>query len=48
VPEAVYRAVEADKRDDGIIQGSVVGVKQYGYLEVNYAVPVTGGMITEW
>jgi hypothetical protein len=48
VPEEVYRAVEADKKDDGIIQGSVVGVKQYGYLEVNYTIPVTGGMITDW
>lgn len=48
VPEEVYRAVEADKRDDGIIQGNVIGLKQYGFLEVNYAVPTLGGMITDW
>ena len=48
VPEAVYRAVEADKGDDGIIQRNVVGLKEYGFLEVNYAVQTLGGMITEW
>ena len=48
VPEEVYRAVEADKKDDGIIQGGVVGVKQYGYLAVNYTIPISGGMITDW
>lgn len=48
VPEAAYRAVEADKRDDGIIQGNIVGLKQYGFLDVDYAVPVLGGAITEW
>lgn len=48
VPEEVYRAVEADKKDDGIIQGNVVGLKQYGFLDVNYAVPTLGGMITDW
>ena len=52
VPEEAYRAVEADKKDDGIIQGNVVGLKRYGYLDVNYAVPTipesAPGMITEW
>jgi hypothetical protein len=48
VPEEAYRVVEADKKDDGIIQGNVVGLKQFGYLEVAYTIPVTGGMITEW
>lgn len=48
VPEQVYRAVEADKRDDGIIQRNVVGRKEYGYLEINYAVPVLGGAVTRW
>ena len=48
VPEAVYRSVEADKRDDGIIQHNLVGFKQYGFLEVNYAVPVLGGAVTRW
>lgn len=48
VPEDVYRSVEADKKDDGIIQRNIVGLKQYGYLEVTYAVPVLGGAVTKW
>jgi hypothetical protein len=48
VPESVYRAVEADKREDGIVQRSVVGVKQFGFLDVDYAMPVLGGAVTEW
>jgi hypothetical protein len=48
VPEAVYRSVEADKSDDGIIQRNVVGLKQFGFLDVNYAVPVLGGAVTRW
>ncbi len=48
VPESVYRTVEADKRDDGIIQGNIVGLKQYGFLEVDYTVPVLGGAVTRW
>ena len=50
--EAAFASVQADKRDDGIIQGNVVGLKRYGYLDVNYAVPTipesAPGMITEW
>jgi hypothetical protein len=48
VPESVYRSVEADKRDDGIIQRNIVGIKQYGFLDVNYTVPVLGGAVTRW
>ncbi len=48
VPESVYRTVEADKRDDGIIQGNTVGLKQYGFLDVDYTVPVLGGAVTRW
>lgn len=48
VPEQVYRSVEADKRDDGIIQRNIVGLKQYGFLDVDYAVPVLGGAVTRW
>lgn len=48
VPESVYRTVEADKRDDGIIQGNIVGLKQYGFLDVDYTVPVLGGAVTRW
>ncbi len=48
VPERVYRAVEADKRDDGIIQHNIVGIKQYGFLDVDYTMPVLGGAVTRW
>ena len=48
VPEEVYRAVEADKRDDGIIQRNIMGVKQYGYLDPEYLVQVLGGAVTRW
>jgi hypothetical protein len=48
VPEAVYRSVEADKRDDGILQRNIVGLKQFGFLDVDYTVPVLGGAVTRW
>jgi Family of unknown function (DUF6384) len=48
VPEGVYRAVEADKSDDGIIERNIVGRKQYGFLDVDYVVPVLGGAVTRW
>ena len=48
VPEAVYDAVVADKRDDGIIQNNEIGRKSYGFLDVNYNVPVSGGAVTQW
>lgn len=48
VPESVYRSVEADKRDDGIIQRNIVGIKQYGFLDTTYTVPVLGGAVTQW
>jgi hypothetical protein len=48
VPEAVYRSVEADKRDDGIIQRNIIGIKQYGFLDIDYGVPVLGGAVTRW
>lgn len=48
VPEAVYDAVVADKRDDGIIQNNEIGRKSYGFIEVNYNVPVSGGAVTRW
>ena len=48
VPESVYRSVEADKRDDGIIQRNIVGIKQYGFLAVDYTLPVLGGTVTRW
>ena len=48
VPESTYRAVEADKKDDGIVQRNVMGVKQYGFLDVDYVMPVLGGAVTRW
>ncbi|MEO9298869.1 DUF6384 family protein [Devosia alba] len=48
VPEAVYDAVVADKREDGIIQNNEIGRKSYGFIEVNYNVPVSGGAVTRW
>jgi hypothetical protein len=48
VPEEVYRAVEADKTDDGKIQRPVMGVKQFGFLEPDYVVQVLGGTVTRW
>lgn len=48
VPEGVYRAVEADKTDDGIIQRNMVGRKEYGFMEVDYSIPVLGGAVTQW
>ena len=48
VPDTVYQSVEADKRDDGIIQRNIVGIKQYGFLDVDYAIPVLGGALTRW
>jgi hypothetical protein len=48
VPQEVYKTVAADKLDDGIIQRNIVGVKQYGFLDAEYSVPVLGGAVTQW
>lgn len=48
VPESTYRAVENDKRDDGIIERSTLGLKEYGFLDPDYVMPVQGGAITKW
>ena len=48
VDEATFEAVAADKRDDGIIQDFVVGMKEAGMLEPAYKIPTGGGTITEW
>ncbi|MDB5542637.1 MAG: hypothetical protein JWQ89_4364 [Devosia sp.] len=48
VPESTYRAVEADKRDDGILERNVLGLKQFGFLDLDYVVPVLGGAVTQW
>lgn len=48
VDEETFEAVAADKRDDGIIQGDVVGTKPAGRLTPEFVVPTAGGEITEW
>ncbi|MBI4921195.1 MAG: hypothetical protein HY834_05560 [Devosia nanyangense] len=48
VPEGVYRAVEADANDDGVIQHSLVGIKQFGFLDIDYVVQILGGEVTRW
>jgi hypothetical protein len=48
VPQATYEAVAADKRDDGIIENNIFGVKRRGALNVDYKMPFDGGFITKW
>jgi hypothetical protein len=48
VPESVYNAVAADKRDDGIIQTNEVGRKSDGFLDVEFQMPVLDGAVTRW
>jgi Family of unknown function (DUF6384) len=48
VSDAVFEAVRRDKQDDGIVQNKLVGEKRRGALDVDYAMPVQGGAITQW
>ncbi len=48
VDEETFEAVAADKRDDGIIQGNLVGEKKRGQLKPQYLIRTTGATITEW
>lgn len=48
VPESTYRSVENDKKDDGILQRNILGLKEYGFLDVDYVMPVLGGAVTRW
>jgi len=48
VPEEVYRAVEADKSDDGVIEHNLVAIKDFGFLQPDYVLPVLGGEVTRW
>lgn len=48
VDEQTFEGVAADKQDDGIIQGNVIGRKQRGYLAPDYDIPTSGAVITEW
>jgi len=48
VPESLYRQVEADKRDDGIVQNAILGRKLRGQLEPTWREALPGGAITSW
>lgn len=48
VSKAVFDRVQADKRDDGIIQNAVIGEKRRGELDVRWRIPTQGGALTEW
>jgi hypothetical protein len=48
VPEEVFERVRQDKLDDGIVQQALVGAKRRGRLDIEWSIPVPGGMITEW
>jgi hypothetical protein len=47
VGEDVYRRVEADKKDDGVVQNAGIGAKPMGFLEIEYGVPVAG-TLSSW
>jgi hypothetical protein len=48
VDGSTFERVRADSQDDGIIQNSGVALKQRGFLEPEYLMPVSGGAITRW
>ena len=48
VDKPTFDSVAADKRDDGIIQGDIIGRKVRGKLAPDYLVSTTGDQITGW
>ncbi len=48
VPDVTYETIRIDRLDDGIIQRNILGVKQYGFLDTEYTMPVLDGAITRW
>lgn len=48
VPDVTYESVRDDRQDDGIIQRNILGIKQYGFLETDFTMPVLDGAITQW
>jgi hypothetical protein len=48
VEKEVYDTIAADKKDDGIIQDNVFGVKGRGYLKPEYRMPTSGSALTTW
>ena len=48
VSKEVVDRVRHDKHDNGIIDNSRVGEKRRGGLEIDYLMPVQGGVILKW
>jgi hypothetical protein len=48
VPEAVFEAVRRDKKDDGIVQNNVFGIRKRGSQRIEHQMPFEGGFITQW
>jgi Family of unknown function (DUF6384) len=48
VSAETFEQIARDKRDDGIVQRNRLGDKKRGELDVNFAMPVMGGRITQW
>lgn len=48
VDEQTFYQVARDKKDDGIIQNSLVGEKLSGYLSPSYIIATKGAAITSW
>lgn len=48
VSRTVFEGVAADKRDDAIIQDSIIGSKAPGLLAPTYSVSTPGGAVTQW
>ena len=48
VDQENFERIAADKRDDGIIQDYVLGVKERGQLEPQYRLATSGAAITSW
>jgi hypothetical protein len=48
VSPEVFNEIRRDKEDDGIVQRSRLGEKRRGYLDVDYTMPVLGGIILRW
>lgn len=48
VDQSLFDRIAADKKDDGIIQNNIFGIKKKGYLKPEYRMPTPGGTITSW
>jgi hypothetical protein len=48
VPQYIYEAVMAGRPDQGLGPNALIGVKQDGFLDVDYVIPVLSGTLTQW